>query len=1005
MRLSPTASLSLLVSIIVVTCSVVAHAADSLNLTFRYDDPGKQQIRVYVPADFNNWGSNINGEIAIDDTSRMWYNDTGQYWWKTYRFAVGDTHAYKFHFHLDSSGTSWQWISDPLNPVLDNSGFNNSLITIADPMIFEPRVKRDGSGHLIEVRAGIDGSSALTSLVLISTGDTTDLLPYFDPARRIVIYPLPSPLQAQSLTLSATDALARTVTYNWLAPPPPSGLPWENEVFYQIFPRSFYDSDGDSIGDFNGMAQKLDYLQQLGVTALWLNPISRSHAYHNYFADNFDSTDNEFGSNADFINLVKAVHARGMKIFIDMESQYISSYHLWYVDSYNNPSSPYSQYIWYNGPNNTNPESFTLFSYDGLQIPVITLKMSTPAHVAYQKQMYARWVDPNGDGVFDDGVDGFRIDHIMDNLDYKNENTNLFATFWHPLFDTLRTINPDVFFLCEQANWADYGTTTLTGSGADAVFGIPLMFGIRSWNKSNILGQISATISAIPAGNHVFTIIENHDVDRFASVVGGSIPEEKIGAALNLLLPGVPCIYYGQEIGMKGTRGNWGSDGNDIPVREAMEWHATRAGAGMAFWYNNGGPWWTNSSVHDNDGISVEEQQGDSTSLWSYYHKLITLRKSHPAFRAGTYVTVYNDNGNVLSFGRQNTGDSAEMVLVIANLAASAQSANVNVTSLTGAPPSPVGVIDMVGSRTFPDVTSSNASAYPISLGANEVVVVKFMTASVTNGVKSGWNMLSLPFSVTDGRKTALFPQAGSNAFMYAGTSYHVVDTLRTGRGFWLRFDSALTVEFHGSDRFTDTIPVQAGWNMIGALSTPVPVSSVQSIPGGLVTSPFYTYASDYAIVDTLTPGNGYWVRSSAAAALVLNSSPANLPSGAVRIADDGELPPPPPAITGVTQPGTPRFFRLYQNYPNPFNPSTTIRFDVPADAKVTLTIYNLFGEEIATLLRNAPLGAGYREIPFNAQALASGVYFYRMTAEPISITSAPPSGTFTSVKKMMLLK
>ena len=308
---------------------------------------------------------------------------------------------------------------------------------------------------------------------------------------------------------------------------------WENEIFYQIFPRSFRDSNGDNIGDFKGIIQKLDYLQQLGITAIWLNPICASHAYHNYFSDDFDSLDVNFGSKADFINLVDSLHSRGMKIFIDMETQYISSHHLWYVDSYMNPSSPYGPYIVYQEPNNTAPITtpWSFWGYDGEWLTNMALHMNCPGLLAYQKRMFASYVDPKGDGSLEGGVDGFRLDHFMDNLDNNGVNPNMYADFWAPMFDTLKRINPNIFFLAEQSDWG-YGLDQLSNGNANAVFSIPLMFAIRNLDTTDIFGAIQQTFAATPSGKFQFTIIENHDNERFASIVNNNTDLMKIGAAL-----------------------------------------------------------------------------------------------------------------------------------------------------------------------------------------------------------------------------------------------------------------------------------------------------------------------------------------------------------------------------------------------------------------------------------------------------------------------------------------
>ncbi len=179
----------------------------------------------------------------------------------------------------------------------------------------------------------------------------------------------------------------------------------EQQVFYHIFLRSFYDSTGDGHGDLNGLRQKLDYLQELGVTSVLITPLYYSDFYHNYFPIDFEKIDPEFGTKADYFALLKEMHRRGMKLYMDMEIHYVTEDHLWYKDAYQNPASQYSKYILYNGANNTNPESIIynlteLKSYDGKIIKVCTTDLYNQNVRDYHYQLFKYWVDPNKDGIF-----------------------------------------------------------------------------------------------------------------------------------------------------------------------------------------------------------------------------------------------------------------------------------------------------------------------------------------------------------------------------------------------------------------------------------------------------------------------------------------------------------------------------------------------------------------------------------------------------------------------------
>jgi alpha-amylase len=461
-----------------------------------------------------------------------------------------------------------------------------------------------------------------------------------------------------------------------------------DEIIYHVFQRSFYDSNGDGIGDLNGLKEKLDYLQELGVTSVLMLPLYNSVFYHNYFPIDFETIDPEYGIKEDYFNLVREIHRRGMKIYMDMEVQYITEDHLWYKDSYKNPSSKYSDYLIYNGPGNTQPEPIVwglteLLSYDGTVKKVTTLNLLGEKYQNYIHDLFKYWVDPNRDGNFEDGVDGFRIDHMMSDLDWKGKITGLFSALWKPLFDELRTINPEIKIMGEQANWGtDYGQEYYKQGGIDLVFAFGLNFAIRSFNKREIINKYDSTLLFTPEGKYQILFIENHDMQRFASATDNNPGKMRIGAAFNLLLKGVPSIYYGQEIGMKGNVGSFGmSDGNHIPIREAFEWYRTVEGKGMALWYKNSGPWWDQTNLKDNDGISLEEEKPDPASLWNFYTKLIKLRRSNPAISKGDFRFIDNSNDEVITFLRW---DESQKILVAMNLSGENQEANLSVTDLPG---------------------------------------------------------------------------------------------------------------------------------------------------------------------------------------------------------------------------------------------------------------------------------------------------------------------------------
>ncbi len=263
--------------------------------------------------------------------------------------------------------------------------------------------------------------------------------------------------------------------------------------------------------------------------------------------------------------------------------------------------------------------------------------------------------------------------------------------------------------------------------------------------------------------------------------------------------------------------------------------------------------------------------------------------------------------------------------------------------------------------------------------------------SSLSIAVDKRWNMVSVPLEVEDFSKDVLFPGSSSGTYSYHG-GYQPEDRLFPGSGYWIKYDSAMTLELFGAVADQETLTVETGWNIVGSITSPLPVSSIGSIPPGITTTAFYDYIGDpdYLVADSIRPGYGYWVKVSQSGKLVLSTPSAATPSNRIRIVDTGELPPSPPeVVSGVI----PKAYALDQNYPNPFNPSTEISYSIPTPGLVTLRIFNLLGQEVVTLVSERK-EAGFYRVQWNGQDSPSGIYFCRLqTVE------------FTETKKMVLMK
>lgn len=463
---------------------------------------------------------------------------------------------------------------------------------------------------------------------------------------------------------------------------------WNNEVVYHVMQRSFYDSNGDGHGDLNGFVQKLDYLQELGITTILFTPLYESDFYHNYFPIDYEAIDPEYGTMEEYIAFVEAVHQRGMKFIMDMETQYVQNGNLWFEESYMNPESPYSDFIYYSDEENRYPQQFLrpegsdIYEYQAWpdqKLNIFHLDMNNQALKDWMTDYYAYWTDPRGDGSLIGGVDGFRIDHIMDDLDYMGLFTNLYSDFWKPIFDHVKTINPNLFIVGEQSNWAEYGGEMIEASGADASFGFMIRYAIAdimaenppahavNHTAANIGHHVTQTVSSIPDDKYFIHFLENHDIDRWASIVGRHQGRLRCGAVLNMVLPGIPSIYYGQELGVTGLVQEWNYDVNHIPVREAFPWTPNHQDTGTAAFYRETGPWWDMSYFMDGKAneFALSVQKDDPESLWNLYREMIHFRKDSDALSNGDFQMIQTGEDNMFAFTRE-TDD--QKVTVFMNL-------------------------------------------------------------------------------------------------------------------------------------------------------------------------------------------------------------------------------------------------------------------------------------------------------------------------------------------------
>jgi hypothetical protein len=267
---------------------------------------------------------------------------------------------------------------------------------------------------------------------------------------------------------------------------------------------------------------------------------------------------------------------------------------------------------------------------------------------------------------------------------------------------------------------------------------------------------------------------------------------------------------------------------------------------------------------------------------------------------------------------------------------------------------------------------------------------------TIALSVSSSWNLISIPAEINPTSATSFLPAATTNAFTYSpGIGYRIQDTLTTGYGYWVKFDSSQTQQFKALPIHTDTVNVVRGWNLIGSISDTINQNSITTLNYQLTLSNFYSYSGSYSIDTLIVPGKGYWVKANENGRIVLSSVPStgNRARTRVRIVPTSELPPPAPNASESKQTQLPKEYSLSQNYPNPFNPTTVINYALPRDGDVTMRIYNVLGQVVSTLVDEYE-SAGYKSVKFDATDIPSGIYFCRFS-----------SGNFADVKKLVVMK
>ncbi len=466
--------------------------------------------------------------------------------------------------------------------------------------------------------------------------------------------PEPRPT-AEAICTSLADLTTDPAQLGW----------WNDAVFYELFVRSFYDSDGDGIGDFNGIVEKLDYLNDgdsntmddLGITALWLMPINASPSYHGYDVTDYFAVNPEYGTMAEFKNMLAAAQQRGIRVIVDLVLNHTSTQHPWFREANSDVNSPYRDYYIFeeSSPGFKSPWGSDVWHraadggvyYGVFWSGMPDLNYTNPAVTADMNEVIRYWLE-------DVGVDGFRLDaikHLIENGRIQ-ENTPATHEWWQGFYDFYTGINPQAFTVGEA--WSSTNEVVkYIGDEVNIAFEFDLAGDMiqTARRDTNLLitDKMVEVTREFPAHQYG-TFLTNHDQDRVMSQLLGNGQRAETAASLLLTGPGVPFLYYGEEIGQSGRK-------PDENIRTPMQWSA-EAAAGFT---TGERPW--RSPQADFDEVNVATQTADPNSLLSHYRRLIQARNQYEALQSGDWQEMPVDHGKLYAFLRR-TADQTLLVLI-----------------------------------------------------------------------------------------------------------------------------------------------------------------------------------------------------------------------------------------------------------------------------------------------------------------------------------------------------
>ncbi|HMG92087.1 MAG TPA: alpha-amylase family glycosyl hydrolase [Chryseolinea sp.] len=460
------------------------------------------------------------------------------------------------------------------------------------------------------------------------------------------------------------DSLTEAETEEELTYPPPE-IWWNDQVFYEVFVRSFYDSNGDGIGDFNGLTQKLDYLNDgdpstetdLGVTALWLMPIHPSPSYHGYDVTDYRDVNPYYGTMTEFKHFLDEAHKRGIKVIIDFVINHTSDQHPWFVNSSSGTNAEKrSWYIWNSSnPGDNGPWGQTVWHQRNNAYFFGLFNGGMPDLNHRNKNVYSEIQDIVRFWHDDIGVDGFRVDVAGGLIEEGQAQVNTQSTldWWRKFYSFQKNMDPA--FMTVGEVWSSTSVVSpFSDQRLDYCFEFDLSYAIvgavRSGNSDGLIAKMEEVLGAYNELQYG-TFLTNHDQNRVIEEFELNVDKAKLAAGILLSLPGVPYMYYGEEVAMRGVK-------PDESIRRPMQW---TSGAQAGF--TTGSPWLPPQPNYTE--FNVADLQQEPTSVWNHYRKLIKCRLNNLALKQGNYERVGSNSSVIYTFLRIKDNDA---VLAIHNI-------------------------------------------------------------------------------------------------------------------------------------------------------------------------------------------------------------------------------------------------------------------------------------------------------------------------------------------------